>query len=237
MGEGANKWKVTFDWVLFEKNALKILEGNYEDGEVKTQQDQHFQQEDRAIQVKEILDSIKGPQWKEWCIQLSQRLLSSESSLRETYANSSLSVSDLQAISQARFVEFDGRLAWIESSDSKTLHRVEDFRLLLLPVIQQTYPSARNIRTRKEERHHAQETTTPILPHLSSSFKVPHLQNEDQKKNSSFFTLEEKPLFKASQTPHRDAGKGFPLPQLSHLLPSHFSSLASGDQSHDHSPL
>jgi hypothetical protein len=220
MGEGANKWKVTFDWVLLEKNTLKILEGNYDDEEPKAQQD-------RAIQVKEIIDSIEDPQWKEWCTQLSQRLLSSEDSLRETYANSSLSVNDLQAISQARFVEFDGRLAWIESSDSKTLTYIEDFRFLLLPIIQKTYPSARNIRTRKEEREHAQETITPILPHLSSSFKVPHLQNEDQEKNSSFFNPREKARFKSSRAPHQEAEKDFLQPQSSNLLSSHFSSLTA----------
>jgi hypothetical protein len=235
MGEGVNKWKVAFDWVLLEKNALKILEGNYDDEQGKAQQNQLFQQESRTKQVKEILDSIEDLQWKEWCTQLSQRLLSSEDSLRETYANSFLSVNDLQAISQARFVEFDGRLAWIESSDSKALTYIEDFRFLLLPIIQKTYPSVRNIRTRKEEREHAQETITPILPHLSSSSKVPHLQNEDQEKNASFFSLEEKSLFKASQAPHQEAGKGFPQPST--LPSSHFSNLTPGDQSHDQNPL
>ena len=70
--------------MLLEKNAFKILEGNYDDEHVKTQHGQPFQQENRTIQVKEILDSIEDPQWKEWCIQLSQPLLSSGSSLQET---------------------------------------------------------------------------------------------------------------------------------------------------------
>jgi hypothetical protein len=57
-----------------------------------------------------------------------------------------LILSELKKIAQARFMEFGGRLVWIECFDQKALDKIEDLRLKLLSVTQATFPEARAVR-------------------------------------------------------------------------------------------
>jgi hypothetical protein len=57
-----------------------------------------------------------------------------------------LTVSELKGITQARFMEFDDRLVWIECFDQKTLNKIEDLRLKFSSVAQATFPKARAVR-------------------------------------------------------------------------------------------
>lgn len=152
MGQGVNKWRVTFDWILTQGNVLKVLEGNYDSPEILEQKNKHLTHQTRDLEIRKTLDSIEDAQWKYWCTQLSRSFSREDNPPhKETFANDFISVGDLKDISQARFLEFDGRLVWIESADPKTLSRIEDLRLIILSVIQHTYPQARNVRTQKEE--------------------------------------------------------------------------------------
>ncbi|OJW51127.1 MAG: hypothetical protein BGO67_12420 [Alphaproteobacteria bacterium 41-28] len=137
MGQGLNKWHVTFDWILLENNALKVLEGNFDSPESLQNKQTEMFQASSAQTRKQILKSIKDPIWGEWCEQLSE--------------SNPISLFELEELSEAKFMEFDGRLVWIKSADQKTLNRIESVRFELLSIVQRQFPKARNIRTQLEE--------------------------------------------------------------------------------------
>lgn len=137
MGEGLNKWHVTFDWILSKGNILKVLEGNFDSSERIQHKQKETLQSSREQEKQAILTSIQDPLWKEWCGQLSE--------------SNQISLFELQELSCAKFGEFDGRLVWVRSADQKTLNRIESVRLKLLSLVQRKFPTARNIRTEIEE--------------------------------------------------------------------------------------
>lgn len=137
MGEGARKWRVSLDWILSEGNALKVLEGNFDDSESLQLKKSEGTQIDRNQERAEILTSIQEPTWQDWCAQLSCR----------DQQKDPVSLFALQEIANANFAEFDGKLVWIESEDPKVLSRINDLRLQLLSIAQRSFPQARNIRT------------------------------------------------------------------------------------------
>ncbi len=137
MGEGDRRWHVTLDWILIEGNLLKVLEGNFDDHESFQLKKSEDIQPIREKELCDILTSIVDPIWQDWCTQLSHF----------DQKKDPLSLLTLKEIASARFVEFDGKLVWIESEDRQVLSRIEDLRLKLLTVAQRTFPNARNIRT------------------------------------------------------------------------------------------
>jgi len=155
MGEGARRWHVTLDWVLSEGNLLKILEGNFDDPNFLTREKAEEIKQSHMDQMKEVLESIEDPLWKNWCTQL----------IHSSSFQGPISLCDLKAITKARFVEMENnRLAWIESADTHTLSRIEDLRLELLAIIQRTFPNTRNIRTRLMEDVHSIDSTPVFTP-------------------------------------------------------------------------
>lgn len=150
MGQGLNKWHVTFDWILLENNALKVLEGNFDSPESLQKKQTEMSQASRAQTKKEILKSIKDPIWREWCGQLSE--------------SNPISPFELEELSGAKFMEFDGRLVWLRCPDQKTLNRIESVCLKLLTIVQRQFPKARNIRTQLEEENN--EVCPPFHPPL-----------------------------------------------------------------------
>ena len=137
MGKGPRKWHVTLDWVLNESNLRKILKGKFDNPESLQLKQSEGTQIDRDQEREEILASIQEPTWQDWCTQLSCR----------DQQKDPVSLLVLKEIANARFVEFDGRLVWIESEDPKALSRINDLRLQLLSIAQRSFPQARNIRT------------------------------------------------------------------------------------------
>ena len=148
MGEGKRKWQITLDWVLAKDNLLKVLEGRFDDSErIEHQKNEQFKGvSDR--ETRSLLDSIQDPLWKDWCSQLlgidpitGGQLLSGGQPIKAV-----LTVSELKEITQARFMEFDERLVWIECFDQKTLNKIEDLRFKFSPIAQATFPKARAVR-------------------------------------------------------------------------------------------
>ncbi len=137
MGAGGRRWHVTLDWILSEDNALKVLEGNFDNPENLQLKKSEAIQDNRDQEKMDILASIQDPTWQDWCTQLSYL----------DQKKDPLSLLTLKEIADARFAEFDGKLVWVESESPKTLSRINDLRLKLLTVVQQTFPKARNIRT------------------------------------------------------------------------------------------
>jgi hypothetical protein len=148
MGEGKRKWQITLDWILAKGNILRVLEGNFDDLErIEHQKNEQF----KGIQDREthsLLNSIQDPIWKNWCSQLMRihpltgaPLMDGDQPLKAV-----LTVCELKEITQARFMEFDGRLVWIECFDQKTLNKIEDLRLKFSSVAQATFPKARAVR-------------------------------------------------------------------------------------------
>lgn len=148
MGEGKRKWQITLDWILAKGNLLRVLEGNFDDSErIEHQKNEQF----KGVQDREtlsLLDSIQDPLWKNWCSQLMGIHPLTGSSLMdgEQPIKAILTVSELKGITQARFMEFDDRLVWIECFDQKTLNKIEDLRLKFSSVAQATFPKARAVR-------------------------------------------------------------------------------------------
>lgn len=137
MGGGGRRWHVTLDWILSEDNALRVLEGNFDNPESLSFKKSEGIKDDRDQERANILASIEDPTWQDWCTQLSHL----------DQKKDPLSLLTLKEIANARFAEFDGKLVWIESEDPKILRRIDDLRLKLLTVAQRTFPEARNIRT------------------------------------------------------------------------------------------
>lgn len=152
MGQGARKWRVSLDWILVEENLLKVLEGNFDEGDLADQKTEKASEEARKKEMNAILASIEDPVWREWCAQLDFAPGSREP----------VSLWELKEISQARFLEIeDDRLAWIGSKDSKILSRIEGLRLKILPIVQRTFSSVRNLRTRLEENDPSLQPAIP----------------------------------------------------------------------------
>ncbi|HUX80182.1 MAG TPA: hypothetical protein VMW10_10640, partial [Alphaproteobacteria bacterium] len=148
MGEGARRWRVTFDWVLVESNVIKILEGNFDDPQSIETRNQEAQTNPAKDREKEaILASIKDPVWKRWCSQLAIGLWLNESQMLEK----PLSLDDLKQIAPAWFIECENeRLVWIGSQDPNVLGKIDDLRLKMTWVFAKDYPKARTLRTRLE---------------------------------------------------------------------------------------
>lgn len=178
MGQGPNKWRVTFDWILEKNNTLKVLEGNFDSPDNIQYKQKAEDLEIKDVERRQLLSSIEDPTWKEWCTQLSEP---NSLNYRNQY-NQPISLLELKEIAQARFKEFDGRLVWIESKDQKALDRIEDQRLKLLSIVQRTFPEARNIRTQLEE-----EEKKTTLPFEASSFA----QNSAKPSPKFCFSLKE----------------------------------------------
>ena len=157
MGEGPRHWRVSLDWILNEANLLKVLEGNFDTREQASgTRSQEMSQEKREKERQIILESIQDLTWKEWCVHLTQ-----------SYPNDKdpVTLGELGLIAAASFLEVENdRLVWIGSSDKKVLDSIEKLRLKLLPIIQKTYPNARNLRTRilPSPRHVLQTRETPL---------------------------------------------------------------------------
>ena len=153
MGEGLRRWRVSLDWILNEANLLKVLEGNFDTREQDTRnQKSGVREQERQI----ILESIQDLTWKEWCAQLTQ-----------SYPNDKdpVTLGELRLIAHASFLEVENdRLVWIGSSDKGVLDAIEKLRLKLLPIIQKTFPKARNLRTRilPSPRHVLQTRENPL---------------------------------------------------------------------------
>lgn len=138
MGKGPRGWKVSLDWVLNEKNLHKVLEGNFDDSDYEEKKQKTAFQKGLSEKREALLESIENPLWREWCTQL---LFISQ------IQRDPILTSELETLRQVGFVEFDGKLVWIECPNVTTQSCVENLRLKLLTVAQKTYPDARNIRT------------------------------------------------------------------------------------------
>ncbi len=155
MGGGPRKWRVSLDWILVEENLLKVLEGNFDDPESFDQKKEETSETNRKEEISAILASIEDPIWMEWCSQLDFSLESRKS----------VSLGELKEISQARFLEVeDGKLVWIGSLSKRTLDRIENLRMKILPIIQATFPHIRTLRTRFCEELTASQKKEPFPP-------------------------------------------------------------------------
>lgn len=157
MGEGSRKWRVTFDWILEEGNFLKILEGNFDDGNALQLKKAEVIQAHQDKEKNEVLSSIEDSWWRYWCRQVS-------------FGDEPLSLRELKKVAPASFGEFDGRLVWIESDSLKVLNAIEDLRLKFFSVIGKTYPQARNIRTRLKNTPQAVADVSLPHPAIISQF-------------------------------------------------------------------
>ena len=169
MGGGDKGWHVTLDWILSEDNALRVLEGNFDNPERLSLKKSEEIKGDRDQERANILAFIEDPTWQDWCTQLSHL----------DQKKDPLSLLTLKEIANARFAEFDGKLVWIESKDPKILRRIDDLRLKLLTVAQRTFPEARNIRTQllpfKVEESFVTSDSYPSSEHnlaISSDIKI-----------------------------------------------------------------
>ncbi|MBY0500428.1 MAG: hypothetical protein K2P93_00295 [Alphaproteobacteria bacterium] len=164
MGQGPRKWRVSLDWILVEENLLKVLEGNFDDGNLADQNSEKVSENVRNEEINTVLSSIEDPVWRELCSQLD-------------FSHSSrdpVSLGELQAITHARFLEVeDDRLVWIGSSDAQVLSHIEDLRLKLLSPIKRAFPKVRNLRTRLDEKDSSSQSTIPD-PHMISTASIQH---------------------------------------------------------------
>lgn len=177
MGESPSGWHVTLDWILCDRNLLKVLEGNYDDS-TKTEQSavvQGSSQWDlakmqpnpvRDAERTAILSSIKDPIWREWCSQLAEGVRLNEMKM----LHEPLSVFVLNQIANARFLECeDERLVWVGSEESHVLSRIETLRLQLLLIVQKMFPHARTVRTRLLKEKFSPEADTIHFQSLSTN--------------------------------------------------------------------
>ncbi|OJW46987.1 MAG: hypothetical protein BGO67_09835 [Alphaproteobacteria bacterium 41-28] len=169
MGQGARRWRVSLDWILSEGNVLKVVDGNFDNPETFDQKNEEVAQVHRDKERNKIFASFEDSTWKEWCIDLS----------RCDHGNVSLSLTVLKDIARAQFEEFDGKLVWIKCGDQKALNHIENLRLELLPVIQKTFPKARNIRTRLAA------ALKPAVPRSSADAQSPFSNSQTIKKKGN----------------------------------------------------
>jgi hypothetical protein len=142
MGEGARKWRVSFDWVLCEENLLKVMEGNFDSAKTLSQKTDKASEANKDKEICFILTSIENPQWRTCCSLLDLR----------PESGNFVSLGELKDIAHTRFLEIEGdQLVWIGTSDKSVLYCNESLRLKMLPVVQKTFPNIRNLKTRLEE--------------------------------------------------------------------------------------
>lgn len=132
MGEGPRKWHITFDWILQKENALKVLEGNFEDPKSFSLHNSPKPSVRYVQDLSLFLPTIEDPLWKKWCHHFTTQF--------------SLTPSDIQALESSKFLEFDGRLVWIEYKTLHVLDHMEKLQFKLLLVAQQIFPKAWDIR-------------------------------------------------------------------------------------------
>ena len=160
MGEGPKKWHISFDWILKKGNVLKVIEGNFEDPEVTKRKKNEKAEIIREQKTREILESIQDLSWRDWCSQLSEF-----PDFGYYQVHRFLSWWELERISKAKFVDFDGRLATIGSSDSMVLNEIEKHRFQIATIITRTYSQCRSIRTELlTESEFSQEPSLPSHP-------------------------------------------------------------------------
>ena len=168
MGHGARRWRVSLDWILVEENLLKVLEGNFDNPVSLEQKQSEMSQTSKEQEIRSVLDAISDPIWKKWCSQLD---FSFES-------HSYVSLWELKSIANAQFLEIeDDRLAWIGSQDTQVLSHIEDLRLKLLPIVQRTFPTVRNVRTRPIGREALHQHESALL--CSSKSKLTQQRGEN----------------------------------------------------------
>jgi len=141
MGRGASGWHISLDWVLREENLLKVLEGNFDSPEAQTEKQQEASWQDHDLKVQATLDTIKDPTWKRWCTELAFPQAVTQGRPPER-----LSLWELEAIAPARFLEFDGRIVFIETEDPRCASRIEDLWFKIHSVSQRDYPASRAVR-------------------------------------------------------------------------------------------
>lgn len=165
MGEGPRGWRITLDWILAQENLLKVLEGNFDDPHNLHLETIQKVCSTNPIKISKILKSIEDPVWRGWCTQFSEGIC-----LNETrYLVEPLKITDLECISNARFLELEGeKLLWVGSSDSSVLSKIEDLRLTLSSYFTRTYPKFRTIRTRLITNN---ETFSPLIPETTPNRK------------------------------------------------------------------
>lgn len=142
MGQGPNKWHVTFHWILLKGNILKVLEGNFDSPETLNHKKEVNAQEIRKQKNKEIINSIKDTQWREWCDQLSEFPNNGFSPVNKPYL-----WWQLERVTNAKFIDFDGRLVTLGSTDPKVINELENNRFQIGSVVSRTFPTSRGIRT------------------------------------------------------------------------------------------
>lgn len=166
MGEGAREWRISLDWVLVEKNLLKILEGNFDRSKDKdpaggettrSEAELSALKESQNQQKAALIDTIQDPLWKEWCYDLLKK------PAYGSYAPPSIFC--LQDLVKARFTEFDGRLVYIECEDKDAVNRAEEFRFQLISIVQQTFPKALNLRIQLKPVVQDDQSSTESLIH------------------------------------------------------------------------
>lgn len=164
MGQGPRKWRVSLDWILVEENLLKVLEGNFDDGNLADQKTEKVSEEARNEEISTVLSSIEDPVWRELCSQLD-------------FSHSSrdpVSLGELKAVTDARFLEVENdRLVWIGSSNAQVLSCIEDLRFKLLSPIKRTFPKVRNLRTRLDEKASSLQTVMPDTHIMSAKLSQP----------------------------------------------------------------
>lgn len=168
MGKSPSGWTVRLDWVLEDKNLLKILEGNYDNLERAGLQDypdwnqlDDLQADvDQNAEKADIISAIKDPTWKMWCTRLSEGVRFNE----RRFLHEPLLTFELAQIANARFLECEeDRLIWIGSEDQAVLNKIEDLRLKVTWVFAKDYPNARTLRTRLDLQQ------TPLQPSKQST--------------------------------------------------------------------
>ena len=169
MGHGARRWRVSLDWILVEENLLKVLEGNFDNPVSLEQKQSEMSQTSKEQEIRSVLDAISDPIWKKWCSQLD---FSFES-------HSYVSLWELKSIANAQFLKIeDDRLAWVGSQDTQVLSRIEGLRLKLLPLVQRTFPTVRNVRTRPIGREALHQPESALLCSSKSKFTQQRGEND-----------------------------------------------------------
>ena len=173
MGEGPNKWHVTFHWILLKDNILKVLEGNYDSPDIIQQKKEIKAEDIRREKTKDVLESIQDPFWKDWCSQLSE--------FPQGYlpVNKPLTWWQLERIKNAQFLDFDERLVFIGSSDPNVLKEIEDNRFQVASVVSRTFPTLRSVRTEliKAEK----EMPTNLIPSSSLNPRLAHSNTQQRR--------------------------------------------------------
>ncbi len=146
MGGSQSGWKITLDWIVIPENCRKVLEQAFFDPQKSAEETDTLREAQASIErqtkIQAILESIRDPQWRQWCSQLDFTI----------GAPPYISVRDLEEIASARFLEVeDDRLVVIACPTYLCESRIEALRFQLIGIVRRTYPKIRNIRTRRVE--------------------------------------------------------------------------------------